>query len=266
MRGAGVAACHCMHALRRFRRRDHASIPAIQHRTPVRPGRWLCYAGFAGLLVSAAATSARADIPGACCFPDGSCDVYVNWVACEDDGGTFAGYGVTCDNAGCEPTEPECDTPLSLSACPQTIVVETSSADGAEFDLPNPPVAEGCEPIVTIDPPIGSILPIGDNTIVVTATDTRGDEVSCEFVVEVDYVDEDGPIRKRRIKGGGNVSGGDATSVGACGELSPFAQSLIGSPACGACQFVGFFGFFAGMAACRRSCRKCRKSRTIRTR
>ncbi|MCB9855832.1 MAG: hypothetical protein H6818_09100 [Phycisphaerales bacterium] len=198
---------------------------------------------------------ARADIPGACCFPDGTCDTYINSVACVEDGGTFAGFGVTCDNAGCKATAPTCDTPLILSACPPMVIFETRSVDGVEFDLSNLPVAEGCDVVVTIDPPLGARLPVGVTLAVVTAESAFGEIATCDFSVVVDLVDEVGPIEKRRIKGGGSPT----TEGGVCESLSP----LIGGASCGVCQIFGLLCTFAGMAASRRRVRTCRKSRLM---
>ncbi|HPF40326.1 MAG TPA: HYR domain-containing protein [Phycisphaerae bacterium] len=196
------------------------------------------------------AAIAQADIPGACCFPDGTCEAYVNSVACAEDGGAFAGFGVTCDNAACP--APVCDETLELSACPQRIIFETTDENGVVFDLPTPPTATGCDPIVTLEPAIGDLLPVGETIVVVTAEDDLGDVVSCAFTVVVSRVAETGPIQKRRIKGGG-LDG--AESIGGCGLGAPTEMF------CGACPMAGFAGVFAALATCRRRRRACRKSR-----
>lgn len=190
-----------------------------------------------------------ADIPGACCFPDGSCDVYTNTVECGEDGGVFAGIGVTCDNADCPATEPECHEPLALSACPTTIVIETRDSDGAAYDASILPIAEGCDVVRTVDPAPGALLSVGENVIQVNATDADGDVVSCQFVIIVDLVDESGPIRKRKLKGGGSTGNGGLDGDDAsCGGVLPG----IAGPLCGTCPLTGLIASFVWLAACRR--------------
>ena len=205
---------------------------------------------FALWRLTSGAAIAQADIPGACCFPDGTCEAYVNSVACVEDGGAFAGFGVTCDNAACPASV--CDETLELSACPQRIIFETTDEDGVVFELPNPPTATGCDAIVTLEPAIGDLLPVGETVVVVTAEDDLGDVVRCEFTVVVSRVAETGPIEKRRIKGGG-LDGAD--SIGFCGTGAPTEAF------CGACPMAGFAGVFAGLATFRRRRFTCRKSR-----
>ncbi len=188
-----------------------------------------------------------ADIPGACCFPDGSCDVYTNTVECGEDGGTFAGVGVTCDNARCPATKPECNEPLALSACPKTIVIETRDSEGVALDAAVLPTFEGCDVLLEVEPAIGKYLPIGENPINVMATDANGASVSCLYTIVIDLVDEVGPIRKRKIKGGGEPDG-SSTGDGQCMEFLPG----LGGSLCGACPLIGFMAAFAGLAAGRR--------------
>lgn len=210
-----------------------------------------------GIAATFTTAQARADIPGACCLPDGSCEVVVNWHDCEAVGGTFAGFGVTCDNAGCVPTEVLCDTPLVLSACPGTIVFETESPSGVIFSMPNPPTSTGCDPVVTVDPPLGTLLAVGEHTVTVIAEDAHGEFATCEFTIVVDFVDEEGPILKRRIKGGGNTEG--TTPGMACGGRILPSGAEIGGPLCGICPASGLVGAFAALGVGRR--RACRKSR-----
>lgn len=203
----------------------------------------------------AGARIVQADIPGACCFPDGSCDVYVNSVDCVDDGGVFAGVGVTCDNASCPTTSPACDIPLEFSTCPTRILFETSDVDGIEFDLPNIPTARGCDVIVTLEPPLGAWLPVGETPIVAIAEDAYGESLTCGFLVVVDWVGETGPIRKRRIKGGGAQTDVDGVTCDNVGLLA-------GKTLCGVCPLSGYLGAFASMAVSRRRRSKCRRSRS----
>lgn len=139
-----------------------------------------------------------------------------------------------------------------LSACPQTIIFETRDVDGVEFELSNLPAADGCDVIVTIEPPLGARLPVGVTLAVVTANDMSGEVETCEFTVVVDLVDEVGPIEKRRIKGGGSTFADD----GVCTDQSP----LLGGGACGTCPLPGFLGMLVGMTAFQRQGRRCRRS------
>lgn len=218
---------------------------------------------FSAIAFFAIATMARADIPGACCLSDGTCAAYVNSVACESDGGTFAGFGITCDNADCAAVPTDCDRPLMLSDCPQLIIFETRDADGATFTMPNPPTATGCSVIVTMEPPLGALLPIGANQISVFASDDLGNLVTCQFVVVVDLVDEVGPIQKRRIKGGGAIDpalpGEGENSI--CDAVVPGAAWISQGPLCGTCQLAGLLGSLAGLCAGRRIHRRTGRRR-----
>ena len=77
------------------------------------------------------------------------------------------------------------DTPPAIYGCADRIVV-TAAADGAplacqvrvfdDFDA---------RPAVTYDPPLGTLLPLGDTVVAVTAEDASGNISSCEFTVTV---------------------------------------------------------------------------------
>ena len=81
-----------------------------------------------------------------------------------------------------------CDTdktPPVMTACPSDILIKTrgtySYASWVE-----PTATDNCgTPIVTTTNPSGSAFPIGSTTVTYTATDAKGNKVTCSFVVNV---------------------------------------------------------------------------------
>lgn len=125
----------------------------------------------------------------------------------------------------------ECDAALALGACPDTITIQATDAGGIVVQYPTPPASGGCSPVVTVDPPSGTLFPVGTTTVTVTATDQLGNELSCSFDVVVLGPDAPG--------GGENPPpGGQPTPPG--GFCLPFLfQTLCGVPLCAGPCFAG---------------------------
>lgn len=98
-------------------------------------------------------------------------------VAAEDS------IGVSTDSKLLPPdiTAPE------LSHCPADIVVVCAPRDGAVVHFASPTATDGCAGNVGVicEPQSGSKFPIGDTTVVCTATDPSGNRSHCSFHVRV---------------------------------------------------------------------------------
>lgn len=81
----------------------------------------------------------------------------------------------------------ECPAMPPEIECPTDIVVNCEGLDGAivDFDLPVATDACAAEPVVTCDPPSGSVFPIGETIVRCTATDRSGNVTECRFNVVV---------------------------------------------------------------------------------
>ncbi len=132
----------------------------------------------------------------------------------------------------------ECDLALALGACPDAISVQATDETGLTIDYPALPEAEnGCNPVVTVDPPSGTLFPIGTTPVTVTATDDAGAEVSCTF--DVTILAPDAPAEQPTP-----------------GSPPPFCalflfQSTCGIPLCGPCFLAGMINTFIGILGLR---------------
>ncbi|MFH1418919.1 MAG: HYR domain-containing protein [Planctomycetota bacterium] len=132
----------------------------------------------------------------------------------------------------------ECDAALLLGACPEAITVQAPDETGLVVEYPTPPTENGCNVVVTVEPPSGTLFPIGTTTVTVTATDDLGAEVSCSFDVTVLGPDEPAP----------------QPTTGA--PPPPFCllflfQSTCGVPLCGPCFLAGMVNTFIGLLGLR---------------
>lgn len=78
------------------------------------------------------------------------------------------------------------ETPPQL-VCIEDATVECQGPEGAFVEYPIPLVADECDlaPLVSLDPPPGSLFPMGATTVSAVAADASGNEVSCSFEVRV---------------------------------------------------------------------------------
>jgi len=93
------------------------------------------------------------------------------------------------DNLRVATTFPEVggdSTPPTI-VCPSNIVVNATSAAGAVVTYPPPTVSDNTDPnpAVSCAPPSGSTFPIGNTTVLCTATDRCLNRSTCTFVVTV---------------------------------------------------------------------------------
>ncbi len=77
--------------------------------------------------------------------------------------------------------------------CPSNMSVECSGPDGAMVNFPSFTVTDDCDPdvVVSATPLSGSVFPLGDTSVTVTATDASGNSDECMFTVTV--ADTTGP-------------------------------------------------------------------------
>lgn len=73
-----------------------------------------------------------------------------------------------------------------VPSCPDPIVAEWTSVEGAVVDF-DVAATDSCDPApaVEADPPSGSLFPLGETTVTVTATDGAGNRATCAFTVTV---------------------------------------------------------------------------------
>ncbi len=74
-----------------------------------------------------------------------------------------------------------------ITVCPPDIEVNTDAAVATALVLYQPPTATGNsgEVTVTCDPPSESDFPIGQTTVACVAVDSSGNDVTCNFQVNV---------------------------------------------------------------------------------
>ena len=153
------------------------------------------------------------DITAECTSPDGAVVEYDLPVAndacdgqppvtCEPPSGSIFPLGLTevvcssTDRAGnttnCSFMVTVVDTRPPTLECPEEIVVQCTSADGAEVVFETG-VSDICDasPSLSCDPPSGSTFPEGQTTVICTASDSEGNISECSFTVTV--VDRTGP-------------------------------------------------------------------------
>ncbi len=119
-------------------------------------------------------------------------------IVCEPPSGSAFQPGtttVTCTATDSSGNSSECsfevvvvDEAPPAIVCLEDVLVDCDSVDGATVDYPAPVVVGECDGDVTIacDPPSGSFFPMGTTLVTCTATDSSGNEMSCEFSVTVD--------------------------------------------------------------------------------
>jgi uncharacterized repeat protein (TIGR01451 family) len=97
----------------------------------------------------------------------------------------LVGASDTCGNTGnCSFTVTVNGTPINLT-CSSNITVNATSQSGATVFFAVS-ASGGCSiPIVSANPPSGSMFPIGTNIVVTTATDSCGNRETCNFTVTV---------------------------------------------------------------------------------
>ena len=88
----------------------------------------------------------------------------------------------------CKPGQPCTNSVVSIF-CPPGTNVQTC-ASSAQVFYPLPSAATSCGVIANLvcTPPSGSIFPLGNTTVICTATDSQGNSASCSFVVTVTQV------------------------------------------------------------------------------
>lgn len=119
-------------------------------------------------------------------------------VLCEPPSGSLFLPGVTVvtctstdssgNQSGCQFEVSVVDTTPPALACIQgAIRVECDQATGGRVQYSLPAAIDLCDaaPIVSCEPPSGSVLPLGTNSIACTATDESGNISSCRFSVDV---------------------------------------------------------------------------------
>jgi hypothetical protein len=80
------------------------------------------------------------------------------------------------------------DTTAPDITCPPDHVAECAGPLGTPVAWDEPVVSDMCDlaPVVTCDPPLGSLFPVGTTPVVCTATDASGNTSSCTFEVTVE--------------------------------------------------------------------------------
>ncbi|MBN2561215.1 MAG: HYR domain-containing protein [Phycisphaerae bacterium] len=111
--------------------------------------------------------------------------------------------GLDCDGNG---VPDECDPDLTLGDCPANLSVYATDAFGAVVSFPTPAAQYGCNAVVTVEPPSGSLFPIGATTVTVTATDETGARMTCSFEVSVLAAGEPPPEGSETGPGAGSES------------------------------------------------------------
>jgi hypothetical protein len=112
--------------------------------TPSVPFQATCL-GAMGILSDGIACAPQTEIPGACCFVGGTCQLVVNQTACEGLGGSWNGAG-TCDPSPCpvtwaccihdEATGDETCLNLTQAECAQSGGLWHQSSDCGAFTCP----------------------------------------------------------------------------------------------------------------------------------
>jgi hypothetical protein len=162
-------------------------------------------------------------------------------------GGATFHVSEDCNKNG---TPDECDAQLVLGACPEKITVQAIDDVGIVVEYPTPPTENGCNVVVTVEPPSGLLFPIGITTVTVTAMDDAGAVLTCSFEVEV-------------------LPPGSPAPQPAEQGVPPFGfpcipflfQSTCGIPLCGPCFGVSLLVTCAGMVGMRRRIRRRRLRR-----
>ena len=77
-------------------------------------------------------------------------------------------------------------TPPSIT-CPEPVVAECTSPDGAVVTFANATATDECDPNVSVisEPPSGALFPLGVTLVTCTATDSSGNTSTCSFDVSV---------------------------------------------------------------------------------
>ena len=119
------------------------------------------------------------DPPSGSAFPLGSTQVIC--MARDADGNT----------SNCLFTVEVVDITAPVLECPDDMVVQCTSHDGAIVEYATPRVTNECngEPVVVCDPPSGTLFAPGTTTVTCTATDAVGNTGTCTFDVTVQCVD-----------------------------------------------------------------------------
>jgi len=70
--------------------------------------------------------------------------------------------------------------------CPSNVVAAATTSSGARVSFPTPAATDNC-PGITVSclPPAGSLFPIGNTTVLCTATDTANNRTDCSFTLHV---------------------------------------------------------------------------------
>lgn len=99
-------------------------------------------------------------------------------------------------SVGCDGQLVVVDTTPPVITCPDDITVEATSPEGAivSFALPAASDSVDPSPVVTADPPSGSLFPIGETIVTVTAIDFAGNSSTCTFTVTVTALDTTPPV------------------------------------------------------------------------
>lgn len=100
----------------------------------------------------------------------------------DDQADIAAGTSEDCNANG---VPDECDPPFTLGDCPATMTVQALDAAGIVVHYVTPLTENGCDPTVVVQPPSGSLFPVGATQVTVTATDSRGTILTCAFNVVV---------------------------------------------------------------------------------
>ncbi len=158
----------------------------------------------------------------------------------------------------------ECDAALLLAACPDTITLQAIDAAGIVVAYPTPATQfGGCEVVVTIDPPSGTLFPVGTTTVTVTASDELGSQLSCAFDVVVIPPVEPSP---EPTPPGPEPDPEPQPAPPPPPFCVPFLfQTLCGMPLCAPCWLGGIATTFVGLAGMKWSLRRRRRvSRRVR--
>ncbi|WP_224363116.1 ELWxxDGT repeat protein [Hyalangium versicolor] len=133
-------------------------------------------------------------------------------------------------------------TPPELEACPADIEATASSAAGAQVSFTLPGATDALSPpvSVTASPASGSVFPVGNTSVVVTAQDTAGNRRQCQFSVVVarapgtdggtDPLPDagPGPLPDAGVDAGTLPEDEPTPRAEGCGCTSPGGASLLG--------------------------------------